>query len=462
MSATRRAMAVVAALLWAPGGASADDLVLRPQADGVVYTLGLKAPTFAPPNHAWVEGVGRVGGLAEIGPRLVVEARLGLVFTAGASAFGDPSRVSVRPDRLNVAFERLGGRELTLGVGRQGLGVGSGFLVGDGVSEAGLAVRAGDRRLGLGAGQYARPWEDIGGARLRGRVDRVTVDAFVFGLSPTFRYAEVGGAADPGWVDGVVYGVELARTDRLGTAAVLPVVEHRLDRSSLAARTVVAASARGELLPWEGGRLGGELVVERGRGGEDRRAWAASVEGHHTVVGHPRAPRVGLGLRHYSGDDPDTPVDEAYDPLFQAVWGQGGWASGDVLGRLTFENTDLTALRVEAGGALTADQHAAVQVWLHLTDWGTAVCEDVSGASRCILREDGRLYTAGRLEPLATEIDLAWDWAPQGAGAGLRGGIRGGIEVPLSAARQPVSPSGEALLGDVVGLHGILWVAWNY
>lgn len=74
---------------------------------------------------------------------------------------------------------------------------------------------------------------------------------------------------------------------------------------------------------------------------QDMQAWGGRFVGSYLFDGLPFQPRVGYSVASFSGDDPDTPELERFDPLFYdgspSGWGSGANAS------LVFLNSNITA-----------------------------------------------------------------------------------------------------------------------
>ena len=83
----------------------------------------------------------------------------------------------------------------------------------------------------------------------------------------------------------------------------------------------------------------------------DMRAWAVNGEVMRTFVGRRWMPTVGYAFRYYSGDNPDTPSLERFDPLFYEGYPQT-FASGSN-GSLAFYNANVLMHRFRASAVFT-------------------------------------------------------------------------------------------------------------
>jgi len=83
----------------------------------------------------------------------------------------------------------------------------------------------------------------------------------------------------------------------------------------------------------------------------DMKAWAGRVQVSYAFPDLPFQPRIGYGYQTFSGDDPDTPELERFDPLFYdgspSGWGSGANAS------LVFLNTNVAAHQIWAAATLS-------------------------------------------------------------------------------------------------------------
>ena len=84
---------------------------------------------------------------------------------------------------------------------------------------------------------------------------------------------------------------------------------------------------------------------------QDMRAWGARVQLTYSFPDAPWQPRIGYTFQTFSGDDPDTPELERFDPLFYdgspAAWGSGSNAS------LVFLNTNVNAHQIWVAATIT-------------------------------------------------------------------------------------------------------------
>lgn len=84
---------------------------------------------------------------------------------------------------------------------------------------------------------------------------------------------------------------------------------------------------------------------------QDMRAWGGRVQLTYSFTDAPWQPRIGYTFQTFSGDDPATPEQERFDPLFYdgspAAWGSGSNAS------LVFLNTNVNAHQIWAAATIT-------------------------------------------------------------------------------------------------------------
>ena len=97
---------------------------------------------------------------------------------------------------------------------------------------------------------------------------------------------------------------------------------------------------------------------------QDMTAWAARVQASYAFPQSPFQPRIGYTYQTFSGDDPDPPELERFDPLFYdgspAAWGSGANAS------LVFLNTNIAAHQLWAAATITPRDFVTVRYY-HVT-----------------------------------------------------------------------------------------------
>ncbi len=92
---------------------------------------------------------------------------------------------------------------------------------------------------------------------------------------------------------------------------------------------------------WENWSFTADLAVQR-NGDIDLEAWAGRVQASYNFADIAWSPRVTLGYQSFSGDDPNTPELERFDPLYYEG-SPSAWATGSKSAS-TFINSNVNAL----------------------------------------------------------------------------------------------------------------------
>jgi hypothetical protein len=135
----------------------------------------------------------------------------------------------------------------------------------------------------------------------------------------------------------------------LGEAGVVAGTYHHLLESD-AAETIgitgrdglYVVGLRAALTPFAAARglnLAGELAFQNNGDARDGMAGYGEVAYQADAVSW--TPRLSYRYSSFSGDDPKTPVDEAWDPIFFGFSDWGTWYLGEILGEYAATNTNL-------------------------------------------------------------------------------------------------------------------------
>lgn len=368
----------------------------------------------------WMEFIARLGLDFEFDDRFGGQFRPLYAATINQDYFFNPSFPDVRGgtvdrfviDLANVHANGLANGRLDLTFGRQEFSLGQGFVFSDGFNEVWAS-------FGFPEGEYPAVWIipriswDAARARIYG--EQFEVNLFASLLSETWgfwtedafsgEYVPGSGSVlvgDVAWkkpegdgvygeVAGGVYFVNQENEDRL-------VDLH--NTTYTISHDIVALDARVDLT-WPQGENGslnvsGEVVFEPCCDiGDENVVIPVEVEGafgaHADVVytvDQPTKPFIGLGVRYYTGDDPTTPENEAYNPLFYGFYDWGKWYQGNVTGELFLFNQNELILTPYAGISTRDGKHLFRAFVFHV---------------RLDEPED---------EPFLTEVNLLWDYTP--------------------------------------------------
>ncbi|MEJ2256207.1 MAG: hypothetical protein P8X98_04265, partial [Woeseiaceae bacterium] len=96
----------------------------------------------------------------------------------------------------------------------------------------------------------------------------------------------------------------------------------------------------------------------------------------------------------FEGDDPSTPANEAYNPLFPGFQDWGTWFQGEIAGGWFLSNSNMRSHMLR----LTAKVSDSLRLGLSLFDF--------------TLDQPGSYATGVTSRDLAREIDLIADWSP--------------------------------------------------
>jgi len=333
-----------------------------------------------------------------------------------ASVIGDAA-VGTNPngetDRRSLAMEdyylgwrsgsrigRPGSKAFDVSVGGREFHVGRGMLLWDGGLNGGAVGDA-----------YLAPrtaFEFTGTARLD--TGRWLADAFF--LVP-HRLRRSGTRA-------TLAGVNLERrlecASRLGISYIHVVDSNAASRSGL---NVIDIRARG--CPFRrapGLDAAAELALQFR--GNSRRALGGYGEIGHRWCRHGGRPRLSYRLAWFSGDNPRTARNEAFDALYYGGNVLDGWTQGVVLGNFVTQNTNLITHRLQFTIEASSRLNLAAIAWLNRLD-----------------RPGSYQPVAGRSPPtssrLASEFDLLATWTPCDR---FTLGAQLGVAFPQAAARQ--------------------------
>ncbi len=360
-----------------------------------------------PVHTTWGEGFSRLR-LIWGGPEHTWAKAGGVVMgTAGTDYFGTRDAGDGMLDLLAVGISRIGDTGLSASAGRMDLVVGDGFLVGDGFTEAKAALwniplsfyDAG--RLDWQRG----PWHALAfGARLSPSLYNPTFEVGV-------KVKGLQGGGEVGWSRGEEAALAVGFFDKRDTG----------DQDLQANATSVRGSfARGPAA------LAGEAVLEGGRRGDVDLRGRGGHLGLTVTASHRFKPHAGVEYFYFSGDDPATPQDEAYDPWNYRWSDWSRYYVGDLLASTLLFNTDLRIWKLELGAE--PREGTGVRVLLHRYDLDT-------GSSFGGLPESGRGF--------ADAADLVID---QSFGEQWSAWVMGAYARPRPAAKDLV---GAAASGQV-------------
>jgi hypothetical protein len=82
-----------------------------------------------------------------------------------------------------------------------------------------------------------------------------------------------------------------------------------------------------------------EYAAERNDEALDSNAW--TLQGSYELTGVAWTPRVSYRYAYFQGDDPDTPGNENFDPLFLGFYDWGSWWQGEIAGEYFLSNSNL-------------------------------------------------------------------------------------------------------------------------
>jgi len=337
-----------------------------------------------------------------------------------------PSRVgedasSFKPEDLHLGWrsgKALGQSEnlLELTVGRAPYTIGHGFLVWDGGGEGGS--RGGFWTNARKAWQFA--------ALGRVKPKNHTLEAFYLDRDEVPE-SETGSRM---W--GASYELAVGESSTFGATYLKAHADRDLlpERDGLNVYDVRAFTAPFPGLP----DLSFELEYARERNGAalDSTGWTAQAAYAMSRVAW--KPRLSYRYAFFEGDDPATPANEAFDPLFLGFHDWGTWWQGEIAGEYFLSNSNLIS-------------H---QVRLHLTP------SEAVGAG--LMAYVFRLDQPGSLAPRVTSRDLAFeldgyaDWK-----------INGNFTVSFVAAyANPQDAVEQAFARTKNFAYGMLYLAYAY
>lgn len=299
---------------------------------------------FQPGVANWGEGFARARVLHALSPALRLEVGGVVMNTMGTDYDGVGDRADGRLDRLTLTLGDLE-RGPSLVVGRQELRIGEGFLIGDGYYDTRAA-------------RWNIPLSFYDGVTARWNAGKGRVTAFATDYSPSF------GDADLGFVpDGLIAGGELAWTPAEGHELAIAYLA-RDDRSATKDLTrtwsVRGAAARG---PWS---VTSEAVFESGSFDGVEVAGRGGRLGVTYTHDGPWSPTVRAEYVLLTGDDPDTPEDETYDPWHYTWNDWSNWYLGDMLGSTVGTWTDMRTALLEV--KLSPREGTGMRVLAHRFD----------------------------------------------------------------------------------------------
>lgn len=87
-----------------------------------------------------------------------------------------------------------------------------------------------------------------------------------------------------------------------------------------------------------------EYALEDNDALRDSQAW--SLQGAYRLTGVAWTPTLSYRYAFFEGDDPETPEDEAFDPLFLGFYDWGSWWQGEIAGEYFLSNSNLISHQV--------------------------------------------------------------------------------------------------------------------
>jgi hypothetical protein len=210
-------------------------------------------------------------------------------------------------------------------VGRAPYKIGHGMLLWDGAGEGGS-------RGGFWS-NARKAWAFATVARVK--PGNHTIDAFYLARDDVPE-AETGSST---W--GANYELALGERSTIGAAY----MKWSADRSELARRDGLSVyNLRAYTAPFRAAPgLAFELEYSRERNGDanDSSAWTAQAGYEFGSAGW--KPRLSYRYAYFEGDDPATPADESFDPLYPGFYDWGSWWQGEIAGEYFIANSNLVS-----------------------------------------------------------------------------------------------------------------------
>lgn len=227
-------------------------------------------------------------------------------------------------DLFNVTLNDPGIANTSLTLGQQEFGFGDGFLIWDGYSDR--------------AAVYSTPSRSLLGAKLTYGQQPLQLDVIAARTKDNFAQYDEYAVTYKG--RSILYGANLhTQSDTNGKWDFG--LFHRDDNSDLKNNTL-ALSIKGDytLMSMSGLSLGGEVVKESGKTYMQNGTVSGTEQNRDALGGHldatyawldvRYAPYVKLSYIYYSGDDPNTADNEAFDRLFAGWIDWGQWSVGSI------------------------------------------------------------------------------------------------------------------------------------
>ncbi len=366
-------------------------------------------------NYSWGEGLSRLRFHYGLPQGLWVSAGAVVMSTFATDYFGTDGVADGRVDQLAVGVTDLGGGGLNLTAGRQDIQVGDGFVIGDGYYDTKATLWNIPLNFydGVKADWGLGPWHAL---------------AFAARLSPSF-------GSEGATVKGVLGGAELAWSAGEDRTLALAWFQREDDGTmDLDARAVSVRGALG----CGGARLAGELVQQYGELGTTDLAGRGGHLGATWTFALPGEPYAQVQYLQFSGDDPSTSEDEAYQ-TWQFRWNDWSqWYAADLVGSTLLTNSDTRVWKLELGWSPC--EKGSLRLLLHRLDLD-------SGASWGGLPEGvGRGF--------ADEVDLVID---RELNENWSAWLMGGYARPREAAEELVgtAASGQVFASITYSFEGV-------
>ena len=276
--------------------------------------------------------------------------------------------------RSGTAFESLGENVIDLSIGRTPYTLGHGLLIWDGAAEGGS--RGGYWSNARKAYEFA--------AIVRVKPRNHTLESFYLAKDDLPEHQTGSRVWGVNYEYGIGEGTTVAATYMKWWAK--PEVEpQRDDLNVYNLRTYTAPIPGAKELSFEF-----EYAAERNGDALHSHAWVAQAAYEMSSVRW--TPTISYRYASFEGDDPATPRNEAFDPLFLGFSDWGAWWQGEIAGEYFLVNSNLTShqlrLHVAPGDAVSS----GVMFYQFLLDHPAAYAPGVT---------DG---------DLAFEIDFYTDW----------------------------------------------------
>lgn len=264
------------------------------------------------------------------------------ISAVGERTFGAPpplvgtEAASFGPEILYVGWRSgtsVGSSEdlLDFSVGRQVYTIGHGMLLWDGAAEGGS-------RGGFWS-NARKAWAFTGIARVHPKIH--TFEAFYLDRS------QIPGTDENPRVWGGNYQIAPTEHTTLGATYMQTLSDSNPQREGMNVFNLRAYSAPFNKLP----NLSFEAEYAMEDNGDliSSTAWAAQVAYQFGTGGW--SPKVSYRYAFFEGDDPGTPVNEGFDPLFTGFYDWGSWWQGEIAGEYFLANSNLISNQVRVAFA---------------------------------------------------------------------------------------------------------------